>query len=74
MRIILCFCLLLATPVAAIRASTISVEYHSYTFRIRTKGGGIVGGVLIRATDPFQAQSKLMVRYPGCTILRMDTD
>lgn len=74
MRIILCLYLLFATPMVAAGASTIAVENHSYTFRIRTKDGGIVGGVLIRASDPFQAQGKLMVRYPGCTILSMEVD
>ncbi|MGE3409372.1 MAG: hypothetical protein AB7I37_21320 [Pirellulales bacterium] len=42
---------------------------QKFAFRIKTKDGGIVGNVLIEATDVEAAKVKLMKRYPGCTIL-----
>ena len=40
-----------------------------FVFKIRTKSGGIVGNILIEASDQFAAVAKLMKRYPGCEIL-----
>ena len=42
---------------------------QKFAFKIKTKDGGIVGNVLIEATDVEAAKVKLMKRYPGCTIL-----
>ena len=43
-----------------------------FTFRIKTKTGGIVGNILIEAKDVEAAKVKLMKRYPGCTILNVE--
>ena len=40
-----------------------------YEFRIKTKTGGEVGGIVFRARDQYEAQNMLMKQYPGCTIL-----
>ena len=42
---------------------------QKFAFKIKTKDGGIVGNVLIEATDVEAAKVKLMKRYPGCTVL-----
>ena len=42
---------------------------QKFAFKIKTKDGGIVGNVLIEATDVEAAKVKLTMRYPGCTIL-----
>ena len=42
---------------------------QKFAFKIKTKDGGIVGNVVIEATDVEAAKVKLMKRYPGCTIL-----
>lgn len=47
------------------------VKYQDFVFKIKTKDGNIVGNVSIHARDQFEAQGKLFVRYPGCTILRL---
>lgn len=40
-----------------------------YEFRIRTKAGNEVGGIVFRARDQYEAQNMLLKQYPGCTIL-----
>lgn len=40
-----------------------------FIFKIRTKSDGIVGNILIEASDQFAAVSKLLKRYPDCKIL-----
>ncbi len=40
-----------------------------YEFRIKTKTGGEVGGIVFRARDQYEAQNMLMKQYPNCTIL-----
>ena len=42
---------------------------QKFAFKIKTKDGGIVGNVLIEATDVEAAKVKLMKRYSGCTVL-----
>ena len=42
---------------------------QKFAFKIKTKDGGIVGNVVIEASDVEAAKVKLMKRYPGCTIL-----
>tara|TARA_Y100000034_G_scaffold136330_1_gene212231 strand:+ start:4302 stop:4934 length:633 start_codon:yes stop_codon:yes gene_type:complete len=44
---------------------------QKFIFKIKTKTGGIVGGILIEAKDVFGAISKLNRRYPGCEILEV---
>jgi hypothetical protein len=46
---------------------------QKFLFKIKTKDGGIVGNVLIEATDVEAAKTKLQKRYPGCTILKVQT-
>ena len=43
-----------------------------YVFRIKTKSGGIDGGILIEAKDIEAAKAKLMKRYSECTILNVE--
>jgi len=42
-----------------------------FLFKIRTKSGGIIGNILIEATDVFAAITKLKKRYPGCEVLQV---
>ena len=42
---------------------------QKFSFRIKTKDGGIVGNVVIEAHDEDAAKVKLMKRYPGCMVL-----
>jgi len=44
-------------------------KIRRFAFKIRTKTGGIIGNVVIEATDVEAAKVKLAKRYPGCTIL-----
>ena len=50
-------------------ASVIGLAPRRFFFKIKTQDGGIVGNVLIEASDVEAANSKLMKRYPGCSIL-----
>lgn len=47
-------------------------KWQNFVFRVKTKDGNIVGNITIHARDQFEAQSKLQLKYPGCTILRME--
>ena len=49
--------------------SLVSAANKKFAFKIKTKDGGIVGNVLIEASDVEAAKIKLMKRYPGCMIL-----
>lgn len=52
------------------QATTASANaLRRFAFKIKTKGGGIVGNVVIEASDVEAAKTKLMKRYPGCSIL-----
>lgn len=42
-----------------------------YVFRVKTKGGSIVGNILIEANDEEAAKVKLKRRYPDCQILNV---
>ena len=42
---------------------------RKFVFKIKTKAGGIVGNVVIEATDMEAAKHKLRQRYPDCEIL-----
>lgn len=50
---------------------TFAAANKKFVFEIRTKSGGIVGNVLIEASDVFAAINKLMKRYPGCEVLEV---
>jgi len=43
-----------------------------FAFRVKTVSGGIVGNIVIEASDQFEAMQKLQQRYPGCQILNCD--
>ena len=47
-------------------------KLNKYIFRVKTKSGGIVGGILIEAKDVEAAKVKLMKRYPDCMILNVE--
>ena len=49
--------------------SPVCAANKKFAFKIKTKDGGIVGNVLIEASDVEAAKVKLMKRYPGCMIL-----
>ncbi len=49
----------------------LAASNKKFAFKIKTKDGGIVGNVLIEASDVEAAKVKLMKRYPGCTILNV---
>ena len=42
---------------------------RKFVFKIKTKAGGIVGNIVIEATDMEAAKHKLRQRYPDCEIL-----
>jgi len=66
-RIFIAVCMTSLTGNAA--ASEIALALRRFAFKIRTKDGGIVGNVVIEASDVEAAKTKLMKRYPGCSIL-----
>ena len=49
-----------------------ATKLRKFAFKIKTKDGNIVGNVLIEAHDVDAAKVKLLKRYPGCTVLRVD--
>ena len=64
--------LIIATSTTALAffvTTTAVAANKKFVFKIRTKNGGIVGNILIEASDQFAAVAKLMKRYPGCEIL-----
>lgn len=63
-RTFLTVCLLML-PWLAVLAGV----YKKFVFKIRTKGGSIVGNVVIEAKDMEEAKYKLRKRYPECEIL-----
>ena len=60
-----------ALPLVAIRPAFAANQ--KFAFKIRTKDGGIIGNVVIEATDVEAAKVKLVKRYPGCMILSVQT-
>ncbi len=50
-------------------SAVLAGEYKKFVFKIKTKGGGIVGNVVIQAKDIEEAKHKLRERYPNCEIL-----
>ena len=42
---------------------------RKFVFKIKTKASGIVGNIVIEATDMEAAKHKLRQRYPDCEIL-----
>jgi hypothetical protein len=54
---------------ASVLASTDFLANRHFAFKIKTKDGGIVGNVVIEASDVEAAKTKLTKRYPGYTIL-----
>jgi hypothetical protein len=42
---------------------------RKFVFKIKTKNGGIIGGITIEAKDIEAAKYKLKQRYPDCEIL-----
>lgn len=50
-------------------ASVIGLVPRRFAFKIKTKDGGIVGNIVIEASDVEAAKTKLMKRYPDCMIL-----
>lgn len=42
---------------------------RKFVFKIKTKNGGIIGGITIEAKDIEAAKYKLRQRYPDCEIL-----
>ncbi len=50
-------------------ATEIAARNRAVAFKVKMKDTGIVGNVLIDASDVEAAKVKLMKRYPGCTIL-----
>ena len=49
-----------------------ATKLRKFAFKIKTTDGNIVGNVLIEAHDVDAAKVKLLKRYPGCTVLRVD--
>jgi hypothetical protein len=49
-----------------------AMKLKKFAFKIKTKDGNIVSNVLIEAHDEDAAKVKLLKRYPGCTVLRVD--
>ena len=57
---------------AFVLAAVPSLAYarnRKFVFKIKTKSGGIVGNIVIEATDMEAAKHKLRQRYPDCEIL-----
>jgi hypothetical protein len=50
-----------------------AIMNRRFVFRIKTKGGSIVGNVVIEAKDIEAAKVKLFKRYPDCQILNVET-
>lgn len=66
-RIFIAICLTSLTRTAS--ASVIDFAPRRFAFKIKTRSGGIIGNVVIEASDVEAAKTKLMKRYPGCSIL-----
>ena len=57
-----CLCML---PLSSVSAG----ERRRFVFKIKTKGGSIVGNIVIEAKDIEAAKYKLRKRYPDCEIM-----
>lgn len=66
-RAFLTICLLTVVPKGG--RSDAALANRKFAFKIKTKDGGIVGNILIEASDMEAAKVKLMKRYPGCQIV-----
>ncbi len=60
---------ILVVGVEPLRAASLK----TFAFRIKAKGKSVVGNIVIEAKDVEAAKVKLMKRYPGCTILNVET-
>lgn len=63
----------LATLVVGVLSNPSAAANKKFLFKIKTKSGSIVSNVLIEAKDVEEAKVKLMKRYPGCTVLGVQT-
>lgn len=63
--------LFLAAVLSGLLCRPVLASNKKFIFKIKTKSGGIVGNVLIEASDVFAAINKLMKRYPGCEVLEV---
>lgn len=74
-RTFLTFCAAIA---AATAVPAFGLANRRFAFKIKTKDKGIVGNIVIEASDVEAAKVKLMKRYPGCTVLsvseKLDTN
>jgi hypothetical protein len=50
-------------------STALAASHKRFVFKIKTKGGSIVGNIVIEAKDIEEAKHKLRHRYPGCEIL-----
>jgi hypothetical protein len=64
------FLILLVGLAGTAQAAT---KTKSFAYKIKTKSGGIVGNVVIQAKDSGAANVKLTKRYPGCSVLSVQT-
>ncbi len=46
-------------------------KFKSFAYTVKTKSGSTIGNVVIQARDTGAANVKLMKRYPGCSVLRV---
>ena len=64
---------LVAGSVTALALAAVPSLAHAgngkFVFKFKTKTGGIVGNIVIEATDMEAAKHKLRQRYPDCEIL-----
>ena len=63
-RMFLTACLSLLPLSTALAASR-----KRFAFKVKTKGGSIVGNIVIEAKDIEEAKYKLRKRYPDCEIM-----
>ena len=60
---------LAACLISSVAFDALAAANKRFVFKIRTKSGGIVGNIVIEATDIEAAKAKLRKRYPDCEIL-----
>lgn len=63
------FIVMCPVAIAAGLCSPAMAANRRFVFKIKTKGGGIIGNIVIEAKDMEAAKYKLRQRYPGCEIL-----
>lgn len=52
--------------------STLEAANKQYVGKVKSRGGSIIGNIVVSAKNPTEATAKILKRYKGGTLLSLD--